>query len=122
MKEKGRKGILGKEPIYEESFKIALAREYLSGQLSLGQLAKKYQIESADTVRYFVNWYKRWLSKQEELHGVVPSGKSDTILSMEQQLQHANLRIAALEMLIQNAEKELGIDLIKKPGTKQLAK
>ncbi len=39
-KQKGRKGFLGRKPIYEEPFKIALAREYLSGQLSLNQLAK----------------------------------------------------------------------------------
>lgn len=121
-KQKGRKGFLGREPKYEESFKIAVAREYLSGQLSLHQLAKKYQLEKRDTVRHFVRWYKQWLSKQEELDAIVPSQKADDSLAMEQQLQYANLRIAALEMLIQNAEKELGIDLIKKSGTKQLDK
>ena len=37
-------------------------------------------------------------------------------------LKEANLKIAALEMLIENAGKELGVDLVKKLGTKQLGK
>ena len=34
-------------------------------------------------------------------------------------LKEANLKVTALEMLIENASKELGVDLIKKFGTKQ---
>jgi hypothetical protein len=37
-------------------------------------------------------------------------------------LKEAHLKIAALEMLIENAGKELGVDLVKKPGTKQSGK
>jgi hypothetical protein len=38
---------------------------------------------------------------------------------MSKQLKEANLKIAGLEMLIETAHKELGVDMVKKPGTKQ---
>jgi transposase-like protein len=121
MKEKGRKGFHGKEPLFEESFKIAVAREYLTGQLSYGQLAKKHGLPGPDTPRYFVTWYKQWLNKNEE--GIIAEqDKIEYSISIEEQLKQANLRITALEMLIKNAEKELGIDIVKKPGTKQQGK
>ncbi len=121
MKQKGLKGLPGKAPVYEESLKIAIAREYLTGQLSFGQLAKKHHLPQSDTVRYFLNWYKQWLKKQNE---PVPAAevKNVDLLTLQGELQQANLRIAALEMLIQNAQKELGIDIIKKSGTKQPGK
>jgi transposase-like protein len=122
MKEKGRKGLLGKAPVFEESFKIAVAREYLTGQLSYRQLATKHNLTSGDTARYFVSWYKAWREKQE-LSGeqTAPVNKGYDA-DLEQQLKQANLRITALEMLIKNAEQELGIDIVKKSGTKRHGK
>jgi transposase-like protein len=118
MKQKGRKGVLGAVPVYEESFKIAVAREYITGKFSYGQLARKYQLDKADTVRYFVRWYKEQQEKWPDNQGTVVL-QDATKTQLEQQLAWANLRITALEMLIQNANKELGIDIIKKSGTKQ---
>lgn len=40
--------------------------------------------------------------------------------SLAKQLKEANLKIAGLQILIETAQKELGIDIAKKPGTKQL--
>lgn len=122
MKEKGRKGLLGKAPVFEESFKIAVAREYLTGQLSYGQLATKHNLTSGDTVRYFVSWYKTWLEKQELQGEQSEPVKKGYNSDLEQQLKQANLRITALEMLIKNAEQELGIDIVKKSGTKRHGK
>lgn len=121
--QKGKKGSkYGHEPIFAESLKIAVARDYLTGQLSFSQLAKKYDLPSGDTPRYFVRWYKQWLSKQEgdPDNRSVENNQDD--LDLASQLKQANLRITALEMLIQNAEKELGIDIVKKSGTKQQGK
>jgi transposase-like protein len=122
MQEKGRKGQGGLDPLFEESLKIAVAREYLTGQLSYSQLAKKYGLPSGDTARYFVKWYKQWLSKQENKPDIEPVENSKETLDLAKQLKQANLRITALEMLIQNAERELGVDIIKKSGTKQQGK
>jgi transposase-like protein len=121
-KEKGLKRIRGFKPaVFEESFKIALAREYLNGQLSFNQLAKKYNVPSGDTVRYFVRWYNKWLQQQNESGPIIASVNPQQI-ELQQKLDQANLRITALEMLIQNAEEELGIDITKKFGTKQQGK
>jgi len=49
----------GRKPIYESGFKIALAHEYLTSNLGYGAIAAKYGLPGADTVRFFVNWYKR---------------------------------------------------------------
>ena len=114
----------GKTPIYDASFKIAVAREYLTGNLGYGALAKKYGLPGADNVKWFVKWYKN----NEALTSSIPADKTlntaveATEKQLSLQLKEAHLKIAALEMLIQNAQKELGVDIIKKPGTKQSPK
>ena len=107
----------GMAPIYENSLKIAVAREYLTSELGAGALGVKYGL-SKDSVKWFVKWYK---DKYPE--GIV---REESIIPKEtdaaKALKEANLKIAALEMLIENAGKELGIDLVKKLGTKQSVK
>ena len=121
-KEVGLKGRRGSKPaVFEDSFKIALAREYIQGEFSFNQIARKYNLPSGDTVRWFVRWYKAWLKKQPDTARST-SDKSSNATEVEQQLQQAELRITALEMLIENAEKEFGIDIVKKFGTKQQSK
>jgi transposase-like protein len=122
MKQKGLKGSKeGRTPLYDESLKIIVAREYLTGQSSYTQLAGKYNLEKAATVRHFVKWYHAQLDSKEQLNATQP-GISLQASDLQQQLAQANLRITALEMLIQNAEKELGVDIKKKYGTKQPSK
>lgn len=118
MKQKGRKGVKGRVPFYEESLKIAVAREYITGQFSYRQLAGKYEL-SVDTVRHCVRWYNQ---RQEQQPDSEATATLKDTATLEQQLACANLRITALEMLIQNANKELGIDITKKSGTKQQGK
>ena len=107
----------GSPAIYENSLKIAVAREYLTSDLGAGTLGAKYGL-SADTVKWFVKWYKAKYPEGLVPEEVVDSNSSDT----DKALKEANLKIAALEMLIENAGKELGIDLAKKLGTKQSGK
>ena len=106
---------------YEETFKIAVAQEYLTGKLSQSQLAAKYNLHNSNTVYYFVRWYKENYETFSAVGGV-PSDivKSDS--QLEEQLHLANLKITALEMLIKNAELELGVDIRKKSGTRPPAK
>ena len=119
MKEIGRKGFVGNIPTYEESLKIAIARDYLTGTLSYSQIAKKYNLPSGDTARYFVSWYKVWAAKNETEPELLPPVQQSYEKDLEKQLREANIRITALEMMIKNAEQELGIDIVKKSGTKQ---
>lgn len=119
--EKPRKGKAGSQPVtYDESFKIAVAREYLEGKLSQAQLGRKHGLNSGEVVRYFVNWYKKHLVADQP--NIVQS--DDQLLPdtpehrLQEELRLANLKITALEMMINIAEKELDIDIRKKSGTK----
>ena len=124
--EKPRKGSrTGLPPVFDENLKIIIAREYLTGKLSYGQLARKYGLSGEHTPRYFVRWYQNWLKTHEleaqaDLRGVVePKGEKK---ALERQLFEANLKITALELMIRTAEDTLGIDIGKKSGTKPSVK
>jgi transposase-like protein len=116
----------GREPIYEHSLKVAVAREYLTSQLGYGKLAQKHGLSLA-TVRFFVRWYKANYPDVES-PAVTSSveteaGCSPTELELlRKQLQQANLKVAAWEMLLENAGKELGVDIVKKFGAKPSGK
>ena len=113
----------GMPPIYPCGLKIAIAREYLSSDLSQGDLAKKYGY-SKGTIAHFVKWHKQYSDSAAEPPqlDVQPGIVSPEDKAIAKQLAEANLKIAALEMLIENAGKELGVDIVKKPGTGQSAK
>jgi transposase len=111
----------GRTPVYDTALKVAVSVEYLTSNLSKRELGKKYGL-SAKTVDGFVSWYrKRHVTKAED---TVDTSVADNLNAkqLSQQLKEANLKIAGLEMLIEVARKELGIDIIKKPGTKQSLK
>lgn len=116
----------GREPVYDNSFKVAVAREYLTSKLGYGKLAKKHGL-SLTTVRYFVKWYKdHYLrgqqSSQASVNESVTSASVSEVEELRKQLQQANLKVSAWEMLVENARQELGVDIVKKYGTKQSGK
>ena len=120
---KGTSG--GRIPIYDQSFKIAIVREFIAGQYSQTQVAKKHNI-SEGTMRHFLKWYKKHFPEpsmpdsMEDLQPPAPSGRSQS--ELEKELAYAQLKITALEMLISNAEREMGVDIRKKPGSKPSTK
>jgi len=114
---KGSKG--GRIAIYDESFKIAVASEYHIGGMSVLQIAQKHGLEEK-TVYHFLRWYKH---HQSSLGVEQPSKiESQNRLNLENELAYAKLKITALELLISNAEREMGVDIRKKSGTKRPAK
>lgn len=75
-----------------------------------------------------VLWYKRHYNidqlptvKQASASLSAPAEDSSST-DKDKQLKEALLKVEALELLIANAQNELGVDLIKKPGTKQPGK
>ena len=118
-----RKNRSGKVPIYDESLKIAAAREYLTSDLSYGKVAKKYQLKNSDVVKWFVKWYRRHHGTELSVSSTSPPSQSSSepvqVKELQKQLRDANLKIAALEIMIELTEKDLGIDIRKKGGTKQ---
>lgn len=116
----------GREPIYANSLKVAVAREYLTSNLGYGKLAQKHGL-SLITVRFFVKWYKVNYPDVEPGAPVPPVGSeadsgSTELELLRKQLQQANLKVAAWEMLLENAGKELGVDIVKKFGAKPSVK
>lgn len=107
----------GNTPLYETSFKVAIAREYLTSNLGYGGLAKKYNIPSS-TVSDFIKWYRKRSPDVTTDSSPLPITTQES-KSLEKQLKEANLKIAGLEMLIEIAGKELGVDIVKKLGAKQ---
>jgi len=118
MEELGRFHKPGHENTYEDSFKIAVAREYLTGICSQSQLATKYHLKNCGVVGFFVRWYKRHMAELEEAAAAAPGTTSSIEQDLSHQLYVANLKITALEMMIKNAERELGVDIKKKSGIK----
>lgn len=115
---KGSKG--GRVAIYDESFKLAVASEYHLGALSVLQVAQKHGLNER-TVYHFLRWYKHHQSSlgfSEPRSEVNPKQRLD----LEKELAYARLKITALELLIHNAEREMGVDIRKKSGTKRSAK
>ena len=106
---------------YPPDLKIAIAREYLSSDLGYGALGIKYGYPTK-TIIHFVKWYRDHYP--DDLGPIAASSAADTTEDkvVSKQLAEANLKITALEMLIQNASKELGVDIVKKPGTGQSVK
>ncbi|WP_206614533.1 hypothetical protein, partial [Chitinophaga barathri] len=47
----------GKPPIYEDAFKISVARRYLSSPLGFDLLGKELGL-AGHTIQHFVKWYK----------------------------------------------------------------
>lgn len=88
-------------------------------------MAKKYNLPGEFTVCYFVKWYRKRYPDpvdQQAPDNAVKADNSATNRDLEKQLNEANLKIAGLEMLIEIAQKDLGIDIVKKLGTKQSQK
>lgn len=112
----------GRIPTYDNGLKIAIAREYLTGNLGYGLLAKKYGL-SLNTVLGFVRWYKKNHTGDLQMVAKVEEPTVSSDLEKKQllkQLKDANLKVTGLEILIETAQKEMGIDIVKKSGTKQL--
>lgn len=126
---KGRKGKAGGKPIYDESLKIAVARAYINGKLSHSQIAQSYNLPNGPVVRNFVRWYHQNFDPDIPYHTSSPqtelrSNKTDEqiksrLKQVEKELSAANLKISGLEIMISIAEKEMGVEIRKKLGTKQ---
>lgn len=110
----------GREHVYEPSLKIAIAQEYFTSDLGYTKLASKYGLPGEATVRHFVRWYKKKYPEGAIIEESTVDNQPDK--SIPKEIKDANLKVTALQMLIENASKELGIDLVKKFGTKQSGK
>jgi len=102
------------ESKYDHQFKVAIGHEYLTTELGYKRLADKHGIPKS-SVQAIVRWYKKRY----------PDGADKAVTEPPKvpvRPDNDSLKVIALQMLIENASKELGIDLVKKFGTKQSGK
>ena len=123
-----------KNRYYEESFKLEVLTDYYSSGSSVRSITLKYGLSCT---RVLLSWLQRYpinakeLSlpeevtskhmKQEEERSNRSSEKdlNQRITQLEKALWYANLHTRGLEILIDVAEKNEGINIRKKPGTRQ---
>lgn len=114
--------------VYSSEFKAMVVAEYYSSDLGYRALSRKYGIQGSSTV-------SKWVAKHESREGLksvdtrtlgdTMSGYKDKskeellalIKELEKSLELSQDKSIALEHFIRNAEKELGVDLPKKPFT-----
>lgn len=124
-----KKKAMGRRPVYEENLKITVARDYLTGDLSLTEIAQKYNLPNKGAANSMVVWYrlnygdegqKGMSSKPKpDIDTASPKVNPGSDKAKNRELEDALLKVEALELLLANAKKELGIDLLKKYGTKR---
>lgn len=117
---------------YDASFKLRVLSDYYQSGMSKVFISKKWGI----THPTLIKWEKLWpidskaLSLPSEIistyrMGGKDRGKSDEqilqerIAALERSLQMERLRCRALEKVIEIAEREEGISILKKDGVKQ---
>ena len=115
---KGKK--LGRVLIYSDAFKMQVAKDYIEGEYSLMQVGDKYSLLK-DTVSYFVAWYRKKFPSIP-IEPVETYSGGDSTEEIAKELAITRLKLHAMEMIISNYEKETGVDIIKKSGSKRSAK
>jgi transposase len=105
--------IFGK--VFSKAEKRHTAYRIITGECSSSQLANELSIDPS-TLR-------KWVRDVKAEAGYSKAGKNlpsaDQMASQSQTVEDLQLKVAALNMMIDIAEKELGIDIRKKSGTKQ---
>lgn len=114
-----KRGRVGRNT-YSTELKLQIVREITCGLLTAEQAVEKYDISVKALI---IDWIKEFscqipltpmAKKKEEL-----TSEEEKIKKLEEALKYAELKILGLETLINVAEKELKVDIRKKPGTKQ---
>lgn len=115
--------------VYEESFKRQVVSEVLSGKISKKQARVRYQIGGNTTI---LDWMRSYAGIKMRTTGSNPQpilenmGTSKEILQLEEkikdleaQLEYADLKNRAYEIMIELGKEKYGMDLEKKYGAKQ---
>ncbi|TWW01466.1 hypothetical protein [Chitinophaga pinensis] len=127
----GRKGRLGMQFQYEQSFMNKVVAEYMAGDQSMSQVAARYKITKSQ-VAY---WYSLFSSELRQTTLEKPI-KGSAMTEQEKKefealkkqneelrrkLDHANMKAFAFQTMIEVAEDQFNIEIQKKPGTKPSA-
>ena len=123
----------GKQRHYDDAYKLRVLSDYYESGMSKRLIASKWGLASQN---YISRWQEIWPIDSKELSlsseiistyrmGGKDRGKSDEqilqerIAALERSLQMERMRNRALEKVIEIAEREEGISILKKDGVKQ---
>ena len=122
-------GSIGLDKPATIQFKRSVARAVESGRLTIQEAQRTYGISSPQTIK---NWIEQLKQENDDLAIVYESemkkkkasrdsstDDNQDIKALQRALEEAQLKIAALNTLIDVAEDQLKINIRKKPGAKQ---
>ena len=106
--------------------KSSIVRAITEGRLNIKEAAAANSVP-VDTVRSWIRTINRENAELAVLNRAVmaqqpPASPAQDLKALQQQLQEAQLKIAALETMVEIAEKQYKIEIRKKPGAKQSPK
>jgi transposase-like protein len=118
---------------YADELKRKIAKEYLSGQASYSVLAEEHGLRDKGVAQEFVKWYRRKYELCGQNEAAMPAKKEPEPVGDEQSLKQqikelqkrlalSELKVEALETMIDTAEEQLKFDIRKKSGAKQSKK
>jgi transposase-like protein len=107
---------------YSDAFKRKVVAEYERGILNKDELQRKYGIGGNSRV---LEWCRRFGKLHYPEEGIttgrpMKDPQKQRIKELEKQLEVAKLKVLAYEKLIEIAEREEGISILKKDAAKQL--
>jgi transposase len=107
---------------YSDAFKKVVVREYEKGFLSKDAIQLKYGIGGNSRV---LEWCRKFGKLRYPKKGInigrhMKDPQKQRIKELEKQLAEERLKVIAYEKLIQIAEREEGISILKKDAAKQL--
>ena len=108
---------------FSESMKRKIVKEYEEGLISKADLKRKYDIKSNSSLQVWLNKYGK-LNYKTNLSVGRPNKNPllQRIKELEKALEKKEMEVKAVNMFMEIAERELGITIKKKSGTKQSKK
>ena len=110
---------------FSDEIKIQVVQAYLSGNFTQKDLMLKYNIRGKQCIN---NWIRKFVveepTNQTPMAKQVKSNESESsidlkIKRLEEELKREQFKTKALNTMIDIAERELKIDIRKKPGAKR---
>lgn len=109
-----------------KSEKRWIVREIQSGRMSIGEARERFELDSKDPKSLIDSWIKRYSSDivltlpiMTEKERQKLDAAQKRMKELEKQLEDAQMKNIALEMMIDIAEEQLKVVIRKKSGTKQ---
>lgn len=109
--------------IYSEVFKKQVVKEFEQGLLCKADLRRRYQIRSHSCIDSWLRKYGKFTYLEKLTRGrPMKDPQSQRIKELEAQLAKKEQELLVFKKIIEIAERELKIEIVKKSGSKQSRK